>query len=89
MCPSRRRVGKVLEAKNHPDADKLYVETIDIGEPEPRTVNSPPPPRRPRLSIHLHGRFLRVLSVYASLAWGRGFIPAAPQATQPNLNLKK
>jgi hypothetical protein len=26
--------------KLHPDADSLYVETIDIGEPEPRTVVS-------------------------------------------------
>lgn len=26
--------------KRHPDADSLYVETIDVGEPEPRTVVS-------------------------------------------------
>lgn len=26
--------------KRHPDADSLYVETIDVGEPEPRTVCS-------------------------------------------------
>ncbi|GMK55523.1 hypothetical protein CspeluHIS016_0205790 [Cutaneotrichosporon spelunceum] len=34
------RVGKVLDVKRHPDADSLYVETIDVGEAEPRTVCS-------------------------------------------------
>ncbi|GAA5836105.1 hypothetical protein JCM3766R1_001967 [Sporobolomyces carnicolor] len=34
------RVGKIIDVKRHPDADSLYVETIDIGEPEPRTVVS-------------------------------------------------
>jgi len=32
------RVGKVVEATKHPDADALYVEKIDLGEAEPRTV---------------------------------------------------
>lgn len=34
------RVGQILEAKKHPDADALYVETIDLGEEKPRTVVS-------------------------------------------------
>lgn len=34
------RVGKILEAKKHPDADALYVETIDLGEKNSRTVVS-------------------------------------------------
>lgn len=34
------RVGKIIEAKKHPDAETLYVETIDLGEAEPRTVVS-------------------------------------------------
>ncbi|WWC90983.1 methionine-tRNA ligase, beta subunit [Kwoniella dendrophila CBS 6074] len=34
------RVGKVLDVKRHPDADSLYVESIDVGEEEPRTVCS-------------------------------------------------
>lgn len=34
------RVGKVVEVSQHPDADSLYVEKIDIGEPEPRTIVS-------------------------------------------------
>ncbi|KAM0787513.1 hypothetical protein ACM66B_003585 [Microbotryomycetes sp. NB124-2] len=34
------RVGKIVEVQRHPDADSLYVEKIDIGEAEPRTVVS-------------------------------------------------
>lgn len=34
------RVGKVLKAWRHPDADSLYVEEVDIGEDEPRTICS-------------------------------------------------
>lgn len=34
------RVGKVVEVSRHPDAESLYVEKIDIGEPEPRTIVS-------------------------------------------------
>jgi phenylalanyl-tRNA synthetase beta chain len=31
-------VGKVLDRRKHPDADKLSVCTVDVGEPEPRTI---------------------------------------------------
>jgi len=34
------RVGKVVEVGPHPDADSLYVEKIDLGESEHRTVVS-------------------------------------------------
>jgi len=34
------RVGKVLECALHPDADSLYVEKVDVGEEEPRTIVS-------------------------------------------------
>eukprot|EP01023_Acetabularia_acetabulum_P069050 TRINITY_DN990_c0_g1_i6.p1 TRINITY_DN990_c0_g1~~TRINITY_DN990_c0_g1_i6.p1 ORF type:complete len:263 (-),score=57.61 TRINITY_DN990_c0_g1_i6:70-858(-) len=34
------RVGKILEVAPHPDADSLYVETVDMGEEEPRTIVS-------------------------------------------------
>lgn len=34
------RVGKVVEVSRHPDADALYVEKIDLGEGEPRTIVS-------------------------------------------------
>ncbi|KAK1922631.1 putative tRNA binding protein [Papiliotrema laurentii] len=34
------RVGKVLEVSKHPDADSLYIEKIDVGEAEPRTICS-------------------------------------------------
>ena len=33
-------IGKVLDVKKHPDADSLYIETVDVGEPEPRQVVS-------------------------------------------------
>lgn len=34
------RVGLITSAKKHPDADSLYVEEIDVGEEQPRTVVS-------------------------------------------------
>jgi len=34
------RIGRILNAKRHPDADSLYVEEIDCGEDKPRTVVS-------------------------------------------------
>ncbi|KAG7457719.1 hypothetical protein MATL_G00230180 [Megalops atlanticus] len=42
VVPSRLdiRVGKVISVERHPDADSLYLEKIDVGEAEPRTVVS-------------------------------------------------
>jgi tyrosyl-tRNA synthetase len=34
------RVGKIISAEIHPSADSLYVEKIDVGESEPRTIVS-------------------------------------------------
>ncbi|XP_041980218.1 aminoacyl tRNA synthase complex-interacting multifunctional protein 1 [Aricia agestis] len=34
------RIGKIIEINKHPDADSLYVEKIDCGEENPRTVVS-------------------------------------------------
>ncbi|XP_039289589.1 aminoacyl tRNA synthase complex-interacting multifunctional protein 1 [Nilaparvata lugens] len=34
------RMGKILEVNEHPQAENLYVETIDVGEEQPRTVIS-------------------------------------------------
>lgn len=34
------RVGKIIECEKHPDADTLYVEKVDVGEEEPRTIVS-------------------------------------------------
>ncbi|KAJ0175125.1 hypothetical protein K1T71_009266 [Dendrolimus kikuchii] len=34
------RVGKIIEVSRHPDADALYIEKIDLGEDEPRTIVS-------------------------------------------------
>ncbi|KAK1805008.1 hypothetical protein P4O66_019368 [Electrophorus voltai] len=42
IIPSRLdlRVGKIVSVQKHPDADSLYLEKIDIGEEQPRTVVS-------------------------------------------------
>ncbi|XP_067901741.1 aminoacyl tRNA synthase complex-interacting multifunctional protein 1a isoform X2 [Heterodontus francisci] len=34
------RIGRIITAKKHPDADSLYVEEVDVGEENPRTVVS-------------------------------------------------
>lgn len=34
------RVGKIVDVKKHPDAESLYVEQVDVGEDEPRTIIS-------------------------------------------------
>lgn len=34
------RIGRIVEVSRHPDADALYVEKIDLGEAEPRSVVS-------------------------------------------------
>lgn len=34
------RVGRIISAQKHPDADALYVEQVDVGEAAPRTVVS-------------------------------------------------
>ncbi|CAF0796571.1 unnamed protein product [Didymodactylos carnosus] len=34
------RIGKIVSVKKHPEADKLYVETVDLGEGKHRTVVS-------------------------------------------------
>lgn len=32
------RVGKIVFVEDHPKADKLYILTVDLGEPENRTI---------------------------------------------------
>lgn len=34
------RIGRIVEIKKHPEADSLYLEKIDVGEANPRTVVS-------------------------------------------------
>uniref|UniRef100_A0A8C6T8C5 Aminoacyl tRNA synthetase complex interacting multifunctional protein 1a n=1 Tax=Neogobius melanostomus TaxID=47308 RepID=A0A8C6T8C5_9GOBI len=34
------RIGRIVSAEKHPDADSLYVEQVDVGEAAPRTVVS-------------------------------------------------
>jgi len=42
ISPSRLniRIGKIVEVKKHPEAEALYIEKIDLGESEPRTIVS-------------------------------------------------
>ncbi|XP_023026097.2 tyrosyl-tRNA synthetase [Leptinotarsa decemlineata] len=42
MVPSRLdiRIGRIVAVTKHPEADSLYVETIDLGEENPRTIVS-------------------------------------------------
>jgi tRNA-binding EMAP/Myf-like protein len=34
------RIGKIVNVKKHPDADSLYVEEVDVGEAQHRTIVS-------------------------------------------------
>jgi len=34
------KIGKIVDVKRHPDADGLFVETVDLGEERPRTILS-------------------------------------------------
>jgi tRNA-binding EMAP/Myf-like protein len=34
------RVGNITSCKIHPESDKLYIESIDLGENEERTIAS-------------------------------------------------
>ena len=42
LSPSRLniKVGKIVEVSKHPEAEALYIEKIDLGEGEPRTIVS-------------------------------------------------
>ena len=39
------KVGKIISVEKHPNADSMYVEKIDVGEPEPvnKHYSTPPP----------------------------------------------
>lgn len=40
ICKLEIKVGKITKVCKHPDADKLYIEEIDVGEEKPRTIVS-------------------------------------------------
>lgn len=71
------RVGKIVAVEKHPDADTLYVETVDLGEEKPRTivsglVNHIPIEQvnyRCCCQLHLHNNFFKctTLSFHAYL----------------------
>jgi len=46
------RVGRILSAKKHPDADSLYVEEVDVGEGKARTVV--------RLSVKIRAKYMEL-----------------------------
>ena len=54
------RVGRIIKAWRHPEADKLYVEEVDIGEDEPRQICSGLVPYVPE--DELQGRLVIVLA---------------------------
>jgi aminoacyl tRNA synthase complex-interacting multifunctional protein 1 len=62
------RVGHIVKADKHPDADSLYVEQIDVGEAEPRTVVSGLVNHIPidQIQVSLF-TFLYVLIIWANL----------------------
>ena len=54
------RVGKILSVQEHEEADSLYIEQIDVGEEEPRTIVSGLRPYMPASS--LEGKMCVVLA---------------------------
>ena len=40
ICKLEFKVGKIIKVWDHPDADKLYCEEIDVGEEKPREIAS-------------------------------------------------
>jgi len=40
ICKLEFKVGKIVKVWNHPEADKLYCEEIDVGEEQPRQIAS-------------------------------------------------
>jgi methionine--tRNA ligase beta chain len=54
------RVGRIVKAWEHPDADKLFCELVDIGEDEPRQIASG---LKPYMNVEdLEGRMVLVLA---------------------------
>ena len=47
------RVGQIVNVSQHPDADALYVEEIDIGEEQPRQVECALLPSRLYSSLNM------------------------------------
>lgn len=57
------RVGQVLKAWRHEEADSLYVEEVDVGEPEPRIICSGLVKYVPLQELQV------LLSLYIAAAW--------------------
>lgn len=67
------RVGLIISAKKHPDADSLYVEEVEVGEEKPRTVVSGlvkfVPLEEVQFSTERECRFLRIPKDYGSFCF--------------------
>ncbi len=60
ICKLEFKVGQIVKVWNHPEADKLYCEEIDIGEETPRQIASG---LRPHFSLEqMQGQRLLVVS---------------------------
>jgi len=91
------RVGRIVECAAHADADALYVETVDVGEPTPRTIVSglvrhvPLAAMQGRLALFLlnlkpakmRGVLSQGMIMCASSADGRVEVLAVPAGAQP------
>jgi len=59
ICKLEFKVGQILNVWNHPEAEKLYCEEIDVGEVEPRLIASG---LRPHYALEqMHGQRLIVV----------------------------
>ena len=83
------RVGRILKAWKHPEAEKLFVEEVDVGEPEPRQICSglvgyvPEAELQDRLVVvlcNLKARNMRGVKSY-------GMLLAASDAAHENVEL--
>lgn len=60
ICKLEFKVGQIIKVWNHPEADKLYCEEIDVGEAEPRQIASG---LRPHFTLEqMEGQRLLVVS---------------------------
>lgn len=60
ICKLEFKVGQIVKVWNHPEADKLYCEEIDVGEANPRQIASG---LRPHFSLEeMQGQRLLVVS---------------------------
>ncbi|XP_065068103.1 aminoacyl tRNA synthase complex-interacting multifunctional protein 1-like [Rhopilema esculentum] len=83
------RVGKIIHVERHPDADTLYVEKVDLGEENPRTIVSglvkhvPIEEMQNRLAIFMCN--LKPAKMRGILSQGMIMCASTPEKVQPLL----